>query len=215
MKYIYFDESGDLGFDFTKHKTSDYFLATFLMSENKRAISSVVKKIFLSMPKNARMQTDGTLHAFREKPRVISSMLSKLAEKDVKIAVLVVDKHKMIIGPEKTHDMYAGFVSTLVNRLFADGEMSAFDEIMLVASKRETSRRLNNKFMASVTAETKSATFKVAIIRPYEDKCLQAADFVSYAFWRKYEKGDTVYTDILADKIVAEYEYRESCEGAP
>jgi hypothetical protein len=52
MKTIYFDESGDLGFDFTKEGTSNYFIATFLISTNARPIISAVKKVFRSMSKS-------------------------------------------------------------------------------------------------------------------------------------------------------------------
>ena len=35
MAYIFMDESGCLGFDFKKPKTSRYFVITFLMAENE------------------------------------------------------------------------------------------------------------------------------------------------------------------------------------
>ena len=34
MTYIYFDESGDLGFDFSKSGTSNWFLIAFLITKN-------------------------------------------------------------------------------------------------------------------------------------------------------------------------------------
>ena len=40
---------------------------------------------------------------------------------------------------------------------------------------------------------------------PSDDKCLQAVDFVSWALWQKYEKGDETYSDIISGKIVKEY----------
>jgi len=36
MAYIFMDESGDLGFDFKKKKTSRYFVVTFLMIDDPK-----------------------------------------------------------------------------------------------------------------------------------------------------------------------------------
>ena len=45
----------------------------------------------------------------------------------------------------------------------------------------------------------------VAIEKPSNDKCLQAADFVSWALWQKYEKGDESFANLLSDRVVREY----------
>lgn len=39
------DESGDLGFDFTKDKTSRYFVITFLMIDDPKPGSKIIKNI--------------------------------------------------------------------------------------------------------------------------------------------------------------------------
>ena len=38
MAYIFLDESGDLGFDFSKKRTSRYFIITCLFVSHKRPI---------------------------------------------------------------------------------------------------------------------------------------------------------------------------------
>lgn len=49
MAYIFMDESGDLGFDFSKQKTSRYFVITFLMIEDHKIGDVVIKKIISSL----------------------------------------------------------------------------------------------------------------------------------------------------------------------
>jgi len=44
----------------------------------------------------------------------------------------------------------------------------------------------------------------VVIKTPYEEKSLQAVDFVSWAIFRKYEYGDDSYYDLIKDKIMEE-----------
>jgi hypothetical protein len=43
--YIYMDESGDLGFDFSKDGTSDCFVITFLFVKDKRPVEKIVELI--------------------------------------------------------------------------------------------------------------------------------------------------------------------------
>jgi len=51
MLHIYFDESGCLGFDFTKTGTRKHMLITFLIMNECRPITSLVKDIYLTLPK--------------------------------------------------------------------------------------------------------------------------------------------------------------------
>jgi len=43
MSFIFLDESGDLGFDFAKKKTSSVFVITFLFVNHKDPIERIVK----------------------------------------------------------------------------------------------------------------------------------------------------------------------------
>ena len=45
---------------------------------------------------------------------------------------------------------------------------------------------------------------KVTIKTPSEEKCLQATDFLSWAFFRKYERGDDSYYNIFKSKVIEE-----------
>ena len=63
MPYIFFDESGDLGFDFTKKRTSRYFVVTFLLATEKRPIERSVKKTFTSLSTRETKGHPGILHA--------------------------------------------------------------------------------------------------------------------------------------------------------
>jgi len=73
MTYIYLDESGDLGFNFSKAGTSRHFSIAFLLTENKRPISSLVKKVFLSLPPATKRKNSGVLHAHHEKSVTVNA----------------------------------------------------------------------------------------------------------------------------------------------
>jgi len=64
--YLFMDESGCLGFDFTKKKTSKYFVVTCLFTMNKRPLEKIVKKVHGGLRKNLRKHS-GVLHCTKEK----------------------------------------------------------------------------------------------------------------------------------------------------
>jgi hypothetical protein len=205
MTYIYFDESGDLGFDFSKQGTSGTFLITFLITNNKRPILTLVKKVFMSLPLATKYKNSGILHARYEKPATVKKLLSILAIKDVKVATMRLDKRKVFIAGNP-NDLYANIVTSLINRLYADGVFENSENVILIASQRNTSQSLNERFTESVVNSTLGTSFTVKIVKPADDKCLQAVDFVSWAFWQKYVKEDYSYTDLIADIVIHEYE---------
>jgi len=45
---------------------------------------------------------------------------------------------------------------------------------------------------------------RIAIRTPFEEKALQAVDFVSWSVFRKYEYGDDSYYNLIKSKIVEE-----------
>jgi len=67
MAYIFLDESGDLGFNFNKRKTSKFFVITFLATENKKIIEKIVKKTHSELKKKYKRRF-GVLHASKDKP---------------------------------------------------------------------------------------------------------------------------------------------------
>ena len=64
ITYIFLDESGDLGFDFRKKKTSHHFIVTILITGDKKGIEKLVKKIFHGFSKKEIRHHHGVLHTY-------------------------------------------------------------------------------------------------------------------------------------------------------
>ena len=205
MTYIYFDESGDLGFDFSKDGTSRLFSITFLIVNNARPISKLVKKTFKSLPASTKFKNNGILHARYENANTVKKLLIGLSSKDIKIATIRLDKRKTLIASDP-NELYANLVITLINRLFVDGVIKNDEQINLIASQRNTNKRLNECFSENVINSSHSTSITVNITKPSDDKCLQAADFVSWAFWQKYTREDNTYVELITDSDTYEYE---------
>jgi len=207
MAYIFLDESGDLGFDLTKKKTSQTFVVTFLFVNNKRSIEKIVKKIHAELKKKYKKRT-GVLHAVREKPITRQRVLKKLSEKDCSIMTVYLNKKKVHTKLQNEKPVLYNYVTNiLLDRIYSKRLLDLKSQIELIASRRETNKFLNENFKNYLNNQMKNR-HKINIIikikTPFEEKSLQAVDFASWAIFRKYEYGDDNYYNIIKNKIVEE-----------
>ena len=77
------DESGDLGFNENKGKTSKNFVIAFLFSESKNTLDKIVKKVFNTLPQNIKKKHSGTFHCYKEQSKVRLKLLNLLKEKQI------------------------------------------------------------------------------------------------------------------------------------
>ncbi|MEA3307428.1 MAG: DUF3800 domain-containing protein [Elusimicrobiota bacterium] len=207
MSYIFLDESGDLGFDFSKKRTSKYFLLTFLFCENKRPLEKCVRMVH-SILRQKYKKVDSTLHASGEEPSTRIRLLTKLAEKDCSIMVIYLNKKRVYTKIEdEKHVLYNYVTNVLLDRIFSKKLISKGPNICLVASRKETNKFLNQNFKDYLQQQSSSnhgVMLKVEIKSPDEEKTLQATDFVGWAIFRKYEYGDDSYSNKIKNKIVEE-----------
>jgi len=207
MAFIFLDESGDLGFNFQKKKTSKIFIITCLFTENKRPIEKIVKKTHSELQKKYKRKF-GILHAVKEKLVTRKRLLKRLNYKDCAIMTIYLNKKRVHtrLQDEKTV-LYNYVANILLDRIYTKKIIPIEKTIELVASKRETNKFLNENFKNYLNAQVKNrhkVNINVRIKSPSEEKSLQAVDFVSWAIFRKYEHGDDSYCNIIKNKIVEE-----------
>lgn len=207
MGYIFMDESGDLGFDFSKQGTSKFFLITLLFTEHKRALEKCVKKTHSSLQKKLKCR-GRILHAYHEKPITRKRLLSCIAEKSPAVITIVLNKKKVYTNLQNEKAVLYNYVTNiLLDRLFTKKLIPLTGDIELIASKRETNKFLNANFkdyLERQAVDNHGITMKVSIKTPAEEKSLQAVDFVSWAIFRRHEYGDAAYHNIIKEIIVEE-----------
>lgn len=206
MAYIFLDESGDLGFDFTKTKTSKYFVITLLFVSNKNKVEKIVKQIFRSFsPKESRYHK-GTIHAFKENSKTRIKILTLLNEKDVSIISLYLNKRKVYTKLQETkHALYNYVTNIVLDRICTKKLIPKNEPIHLVASRRETNKFINENFKKYLRAQVKNnhdLTINVEIATPQDEKCLQIVDIVSWAIFRSREHEEDSYKNLIKEKIV-------------
>jgi len=118
MAYIFLDESGDLGFNFKKKKTSKFFVVTCLFVENKKPFEKIVKKTHSELKKKYKRRF-GILHCVKEKPITRQRLLKRLNEKDCAIMTIYLNKMKVYT---RLHDekqiLYNYVTNILLDRVY-------------------------------------------------------------------------------------------------
>jgi hypothetical protein len=105
----WYDESGNLGFDLAKSGTSRYFIITLMLADNRNPVIMAVKKVFASLSKTDRKHSHGILHAYYEKQSTRLKLLRLLAGRDIKIAIMKLDKNKLFVASD-SHILYASML---------------------------------------------------------------------------------------------------------
>ncbi len=208
MKYLFMDESGCLGFDFTKGGTTKYFIITCLFSDSKRSLEKICRKIHEGLQKNIKRRS-GVLHCNKEKDVTRRRLFKMLSEKDVAVMAIYLNKKKVYTKlHDEKHVLYNYVTNILLDRIFSRKILPDADGgVVLIASKRETNKFLNGNFSEYLNHQagsTHGIKLEIEIKTPAEEKSLQIVDFVSWAIFRKYEHGDESYYEMIKEKIVEE-----------
>ena len=211
MAYIFMDESGDLGFDLSKKKTSNFFIISFLLIPDdvtRKSVSKIVKKIFSTFSRAEMKHHSGTLHAYKEKSKTRCKVLQFLAMKEVNILIIYLNKKKVFTRlQDEKHVLYNYVTNILLDRICNKKLVPLKKPICLIASRRETNKFLNENFRSYLQRKIESShmiNIDIDIKIPSSDKCLQLVDFCSWAIYRKYEYMDDSYYAIIKSKIIEE-----------
>jgi len=204
MAYIFLDESGDLGF---KKTSSKWFLFTIALTSEPRSLERVVKKIWRNLRK--KHKHIGELHASNEKDITRERMLKALNEiKDLKILCTILNKEKVYIDLQNQKNyLYNYTANVLLERLHKSGIVKDKEPLHLYIDRKDTKKTLRENFIGYLTNSMKKrrdCNFDIQLHASHENKSLQAVDFVSWAIFRKYERGDFEFYEIIKNKIVDE-----------
>jgi hypothetical protein len=210
MKYVFIDESGDLGFNFNHQKTSRYFIITALLIDKKNSIEKLIKKIFRSFPKKERMSHSGILHAYKETSKTKFKLLKSFVEKNQGFIITIyLDKKSFHLSKfhNDKHIFYNYITNTLLNRVYQRDPPSLEEKIQIIASRRETNKFININFIKYISQKGLlyyKKEVEVLITTPSKEKTLQVVDMLCWAIFRKYEHGDDSYYSIIQSMIIDE-----------
>lgn len=207
MATVYMDESGDLGFSFSKG-SSKYFLVTFLFLEDIRPVRNLVKSTFRTIKKQHKHKS-GVLHAYNESPQTRKRLLRKLNRTDAKVMCIYLDKTNVYTHLKNEKNILYNYITNILLDRIHRRKYINTDNLSLIVERKDTNKFLNENFSDYLTNQSNrnhKNDISVEIMTPHQDKCLQATDFASWALFRKYEYSDTEYSDLIQNLVIEENE---------
>ncbi|GEM_PF-224839 len=201
MINIFIDESGDLGFDFRKKKTSRYFVMAMLYAEKKEPVERMIKKFYRQF-REMKINRSSVLHSYKETDETRRRVLKALNVLGVHIYGISIDKKTVPINyREDTHVLYGILVSKLLAEVIRSERFhDSRDAISLFLDRRGMNRSVTNEFINRLTKDVKDKfgiSVLVKITSLTAEKGLQAVDFASWAFYQKAEFNDESYLKLL------------------
>lgn len=204
MAYVFLDESGDLGF---KKSSSKWFLFTIAITSESRTLERLIKRIWRALHK--KHKNLGELHAYhanRSTRRRVLQAISIIP--DIKILCVILNKKKVKVDLQsKKNYLYNYTANIIIDRLFNKKTLLTNEFIDLYIDRKDTNKKLRDNFIEYLTKEMKKrkvSTFSIKLHSSYDNKSLQAVDFISWAIFRKYEKGDNEFYKLIEEKIEEE-----------
>ena len=195
MHYAFVDESGTVGI-----KTGTHFLIIGVMcGKQVRDIEIPVKR---AQKKFGTSLASDELKANASREAVVMRLLSELIKEDIEIVAVAVDQ-KAVGRPAKDgEEIYRKAVSRVVYHL-----VERWPRIEICLDQRYTNDGLRYDLERRIREEIVDLPQKIILIRQLNSQArrgLQAADFIAWAFFQKYERGDHRFVDVFAAKIVEE-----------
>lgn len=199
MIYIYIDESGDLGFDFSKNP-SKHFLVCALLTSNPKQIEAKIRRLLRTL-RPSRKEYTGTVHAYEEVPKTRKRVLKIIAESNLAVGISYINKRDA-----KSHmhqSIYNGMITHSILSLNDIGLIKQDEPISISISRRETNRFLREQMINEVRdlESILNLQIQVSISPPHAHKCLQLVDFCSWAAFRELEYSDNTYFKIIEGKV--------------
>lgn len=197
MKYIFLDESVELGFSKLSTK---FFTITLLLCgiQEEQKLQRVIKKIRQKvLKKKIKNSPEIKWHNSNNYLRI--KILNRLAEINFEIFTIILDKSKVYdYLRDKKHKLY-NYLSNLIIT-----ECSLGESFELIVDKSKNKRSLRDDFDSYIRLKKKCENL---IIKHEDSKSnggLQVLDFISGAIFNKYEFKNLDYYNLIKEKIVTE-----------
>jgi len=217
MIYIFLDESGDLGFDFSKKSVTKKFVITLLICSSnearksmKKAIERTIKnKINIKKKKKQLNEIKGTKTTLEIK----EYFFKQIRRNDWNIYTLILNKRrvkknlKTKQGKKKLYNFLSRFLIEKLNSILKKEK----DKVELIVDKskniqeiKDFNNYLENQLHALLPLEV---PLNIYHLESFKSKELQAVDLFCWGIFRKYERNDLKWYNCFKSKIKYESEY--------
>lgn len=198
MRYVYFDESGDLG---DNYSSSKYFVMSVIIVDNPKNLTTIIKK--------ARKKYRNYLHKSPEikgnktDKYIIKKILGQINNFDYEVYSIFLDKQNLYNIPDfyNHHKLYDDLASKLAEKI----RITSPTCIIVDKSKfnQEHINNFNNLFSSKLDNIDRHP---ISIIHgdSINYKGLQIADLIAWSVFQSLEHDNSQYIDIIRNKNITE-----------
>lgn len=212
---IFLDESGDLGFDFNKPKTSGKFVITLLVCQNRDAIDCFRKAVSRTLKNKLNHKKSG--RKVQELKGTGTNLEAKqyfyrnLNRDGWQIYSVVLNKTRVNDDLRKPHTkkkLYNFLARFILEKIDLSNAAPAVTLVTDRCKNREEIQDFNlyvaNQLEALLPL---NVPLNIYHERSHDNQGLQAVDLFCWGIFRKYEMGDSEWYDVYRDAIAFETEY--------
>lgn len=194
MKYIYIDESGDLG---SKCFSSRYFVFAGIMVSNPKKLDNLIKNTYRKFRKIRDMnEIKGTTTP----DYVIKDIFKRLNNVDSQDFIVVFDKQNMYkIGYDSNVNLLYDILASQLAKLINIDEKTII--FMDKAKSKNQIDNFNNRFSDNLL-NLKNYPVEIKHVNSVNFKGLQIADLISWSSFQVVEHKNTEFIKIVKNKVV-------------
>ncbi|MCS6770104.1 MAG: DUF3800 domain-containing protein [Candidatus Caldarchaeum sp.] len=202
--FVYIDEAGDLGFG---PKSSKFFIVANLILRDPWILRKSLKRLRKRLAGDKRFS--GNEFKFsRDSNYVKKHVLETICSKELDVGVVVVEKssvkEELRQNPKILYNYLIVHYAIKTILGYNPGSVNfVLDKSLHEATREEFERYLQDKMVWKFFKERGHGvpTSKITHMNSQDEVCLQAADYIAGACFRKYERGDDSFYQIISQKI--------------
>lgn len=210
---IFLDESGGLGFDFTKGGTTRFFVVCLLTvptPEDRALLAQAVERTI----RHRLHHRKPPHHPFQELKGSKTDLPTKeyfyrqASRAQFRLYTLIVNKAQTFQSMrEKPQRLYGAVARALIEHCPLPKE----GKIILTLDRRIAAREIqafNQSLLVQMQKQVPVSTpCEIFHQHSFENKGLQAADLFAWGIFRKYERGDSAWYTLFRDRLAFEEVY--------
>lgn len=214
--FIYLDESGDLGFDFQKRKTTKKFIITLLVCNSEPARRDIDKAVRRTLKNKLNHKKKNPRHITELKGTGTTIEIKKYFFRNINniewsIYSLILSKERVEphlqtrIGKKKLYN----FLSRVLMEKVDLSNVQRNVELIVDRSKNKEEIRDFNQYLVNQLEALLPLNTNLNILHltSQESTGLQAVDLFCWGIFRKYENNDNEWYNAYRHKVRFETEY--------
>jgi hypothetical protein len=196
LRYAFLDECGGVA---VFAPTEPFLVVVALVVATPRSLELPIKRAFNRFGSSS---ATGEMKAARSSDKTIRWVLESIAQEDVSVVIVALDKRGIVKPPKDPESLYRRAVSHCVREC-----VERWRHLQVTLDKRYTHQYLRQKLEWHIRDALTDVPNQTVVIRQEDSrtvKQLQAADFVAWAAGQKYVCENDAYCQIVQGKIVTE-----------